>query len=72
MPAQARRGIGIALGGLILHSCAVGALMQSRRELLLFAAWQFLFWLPAGWGSASLTAACLQYVRRQRFWQTAR
>ncbi|MCW3099075.1 MAG: hypothetical protein JWL77_4693 [Chthonomonadaceae bacterium] len=72
MPAQARRGISIALSILILHSCAVGMLMPSRREGLLFAAWQLLFWLPAGWGSASVTAACLRYVRRQRFWQTAR
>ncbi len=71
-PAQARRGIATALGGLILHSCAVGALMQPGREALLFALWQLLFWLPVGVGSAAVTAACLRYVRRPRFWQIAR
>jgi hypothetical protein len=71
-PMQARRGIAKALGVLILHSCAVGFLMQPQQQCLLFAAWQLLFWLPAGLGSASLTSACLRYVRRQRFWQMAR
>jgi len=71
-PVQAKRGIGISLGILILHSCAVGALMPSGREELLFALWQLCFWLPMGIASAALTAACLRYVRRQRFWLVAR
>lgn len=71
-PTQAKRGITHALCVLIPHSCAVGALMPPGREVLLFAAWQLLFWLPAGWGSAALTAACLRQMRRQHFWLTAR
>ncbi|MCW3055281.1 MAG: hypothetical protein JWN14_4451 [Chthonomonadales bacterium] len=71
-PVQAKRGMGYALGILMLHSCAVGALMPFDRGALRFALWQLLFWLPAGIGSAALTAACLRYVRRQRFWLIAR
>lgn len=71
-PAHAQRGTRNAFVILILHSLTAGLLLQPRMEGLAFAAWQLLFWLPAGRISASVTVICLRYVRRQRFWQAAR
>ncbi len=71
-PLQAGRGARNAILILVLHSLAAGLLLQPKVEGLAFAGWQLFFWLPAGWGSAAVTAKCVQQVRRRHFWQVAR
>jgi len=71
-PAQAERGVRNAMLLLLLHSFTTGLLLLPKVEGLAFAGWQLLFWLPGGRVSASLTAAWLRHMRRQRFWQIAR
>ncbi len=71
-PSQTERGVRNAVGFLTLHSVVIGLLLLPRVEGLAFAAWQLLFWLPAGRITAGMSAACLRQARRQRFWQIAR
>jgi hypothetical protein len=70
--AQAERGVRNAVGILTLHSVVIGLLLLPRVEGLAFAAWQLLFWLPAGRITATVTATALRQARRKRFWQIAR
>lgn len=71
-PAQAERGVRNAAWLLTAHAFATGLLLMPRYEVLAFAAWVLLFWLPAGRVSATMTASYLRQARRQRFWQIVR
>ncbi len=70
--AQIATGVRNAMLLLILHSFVTGLILLPKTEGVVFALWQWVFWLPAGRVTASLTAACMRHFRRQRFWQIAR
>jgi hypothetical protein len=71
-PTQAGRGVRNAVWLLTVHAFATGLLLLPRYEVLAFAGWVLLFWLPAGWVSARVSASYLRQARRQRFWRIAR
>lgn len=61
------RGLCWAVGALTLHSLAVGALLLPQTDGFGFAFCLLLWWLPAGWLSATATAHLVRSHRRQRF-----
>jgi len=61
------RGLCLALGGLTLHALAAGLLLLPAPDGFGFALCLFLWWLPAGWLSASAAAHLVRSHRRQRF-----
>ena len=71
-PAQASRGVRNVVGLLTTHAIATGLLLLPRYQILAFAGWVLLFWLPAGRISATMATSSLRQARRQRFWRTAR
>ena len=72
VPTRAARAAVSALAILLPHSLAVALLLLPDREGLYLTLLQLFFWLPAGAGTASLTEVLARYVRRTRFWHTAR
>lgn len=72
VPARAESGAPYAVAILASLSALAGSLLLPRTELLLFALFQLLVWLPLGWLSAiSLVTTCRQR-RRHRFLQYIR
>ena len=65
--ARTTLGICRALGVLSLASAAIGLLLRPHTEGLLFAAFQLVFWLPAGCLTAAVTAAGCRQMRLHRF-----
>ena len=65
-------GVCRAVAALGLASGAAGALVLPHREALQFALFQFMFWLPAGCLSASVTASLRRQFRLQNFRRTTR
>lgn len=69
MGLASRTGVGIcrALALLALASAAVGLLLLPRQEGLIFAAFQFVFWLPVGCLSATVAGSLRRQLRLQGF-----
>ncbi len=65
-------GICRAVGTLAAVSGAVGLLLLPHSEGLQFAAFQLLFWLPAGALSAAVTAGLARQFRLRHFPRTTR
>lgn len=65
-------GVCRAVAALGLASGAAGALVLPHPEVLQFALFQFVFWLPAGCLSAAVTASLRRQFRLQNFRQTTR
>jgi hypothetical protein len=72
VPQKAGLGIGRAVSLLALLSLAVGMTLLPKLEGLLFGVFQFGYWLPIGWVTATSTATTLQQYRRHRFLRFAR
>ncbi len=67
LPARMGRGLCWALGTLTLHALATSALLLPQSDGFSFALCLLLWWLPAGWLSATATAHLVRSHRRQRF-----
>lgn len=65
-------GVCRAVAALGLASGAAGLLVLPHSEVLQFALFQFLFWLPAGCLSAAVTASLRRQFRLQNFRRTTR
>jgi len=65
-------GVCRAVAALGLASGAAGALVLPHWEVLQFALFQFVFWLPAGCLSAAVTASLRRQFRIQNFRHTTR
>ena len=72
IPTRAGRAAVSALAILLPHSLAAALLLLPSREGLCLTLFQLFFWLPAGVGTAAFTEVMARYVRRTRFWHTAR
>jgi hypothetical protein len=72
VPRKAGQGIGRAVSLLALISLSVGATLLPKSEGLLFGLFQFGYWLPIGWVSATSAATTLQQYKRHRFLRFAR
>jgi len=66
-PARLGRGLCWTLGVLTLHALVAGAMLLPRTDGFAFALCLALWWLPAGWLSATATAHLVRSHRRQRF-----
>lgn len=60
-------GVCRAVAALALASGAAGALVLPHQEVLQFALFQFVFWLPAGCLSAAVTASLRRQLRLQNY-----
>ncbi len=67
MDSRTTPGICRAVGVLSLASAAVGVTLRPHTEGLTFAAFQLLFWLPAGCLTAGVTASLRRQFRLHRF-----
>lgn len=67
VPPRMGRGLGWALGILTLHALMAGALLLPQTDGFGFALCLPLWWLPAGWLSATAAAHLVRSHRRQRF-----
>ena len=67
LPTRMGRGLCWALGILSLHALATSALLLPQTDGFSFALCLLLWWLPAGWLSARVTAHLVRSHRRQRF-----
>ena len=65
-------GVCRAVAALALASGAAGLLVLPHPEVLQFALFQVVFWLPAGCLSAALTASLRRQMRLQNFRHTTR
>lgn len=65
-------GVCRAVAALGLASGAAGALVLPHQEVLQFALFQFVFWLPAGCLSAAVTVSLRRQLRLQNFRHTTR
>ena len=65
-------GVCRAVAALALASGAAGALVLPHPEVLQFALFQLVFWLPAGCLSAAVTASLRRQFRLQNFRRTTR
>lgn len=61
------RGLGWAIGALTLHAIAASALLLPQTDGFGFALCLPVWWLPAGWLSATATAHLVRRHRRARF-----
>ena len=66
-PARMGRGLCLALGALIFHALAAGALLLPQPDGFMFVLCLLLWWLPAGWLSATAAAHLVRSHRRARF-----
>ena len=66
-PARMGRGLCWAVGALTLHALAAGALLLPQPDGFMFVLCLLLWWLPAGWLSATATAHLVRSHRRARF-----
>jgi hypothetical protein len=71
-PARAGRGVYMAVSLLSLVALVAGTLLWPKTEGLLFALFQWAYWTPAGWVSASVAASTARQHRRLRFLRLAR
>ena len=65
-------GVCRAMVALGLASGAAGLLVLPHQEVLQFALFQMVFWLPAGCLSAAVTASLRRQFRLQNFRRTTR
>ena len=61
------RGLCWAVGALTLHALAAGALLLPQSDGFMFVLCLLLWWLPAGWLSATAAAHLIRSHRRARF-----
>lgn len=61
------RGLCWAIGALTLHALAAGALLLPQPDGFMFVLCLLLWWLPAGWLSATAAAHLIRSHRRARF-----
>ena len=71
-PAYSERGVRNAILLLIVHTLIAGILLPTRSECGMLAAWQLLFWLPAGRITAGTVAVLVRESKRHRFLELAR
>ncbi len=67
LPARMGRGLCWAVGALVLHALLTSALLLPDTTGFGFALCLLLWWLPAGWLSATAAARLARSHRRQRF-----
>ena len=66
-PARLGRGLGWAVGALTLHALAASATLLPQPDGFWLALCLPLWWLPAGWLSATASAHLVRSHRRARF-----
>jgi hypothetical protein len=71
-PVRAGHGVCLAVSVLSLVALVAGLLLWPKTEGLLFALFQWVYWTPAGWVSASVAASTARQHRRLRFLRLAR
>jgi hypothetical protein len=71
-PARAGRGVWLAVSVLSVVALVAGLSLWPKTEGLLLALFQWAYWTPAGWVSASVAASTARQHRRLRFLRLAR